>query len=168
MQYTFHKSELWHWYASRVGVWKVFVLKHWSIKSFSSPSSSVILLDGVENFLTRPWSPFRFNLNHSDVCGCVLPFLFVCEVTCVCSLVCILYMPESIFLIYIWAHACMCVCVCELSAIILSRLMINLCLTCLFTELLGRPLGVCAARNAANNSSNEKMQMIRLDPAPNP
>lgn len=47
---------------------KVFGLKHWSIKSYSSPSSSVILPDGAENFLTRPWSPFRFNLSLSDVC----------------------------------------------------------------------------------------------------
>jgi len=50
------------------------------------------------------------------------------------------------------------------SAVILWRLMINLCLTCLFTELLCGASGVCAACNAANNSSNEKMQMIRLDP----
>jgi len=99
------------------------------------------------------------------VCVCVCSLIaFVCAVACVCSYVCIY--------IYIYLYTSVCIrareCMCELSAIILRRLMINLCLTCLFTELLGRPLGVCAARNAANNSSNEKMQMIRLDPAPSP
>lgn len=53
-------------------------------------------------------------------------------------------------------------------AITLRSRTINLCLTCLFTELLCTPSGVCAALNAANKSSNEKMQMISLDPAPNP
>lgn len=62
--------------------------------------------------------------------------------------------------IYIHARACQC------NNSPMS--MINLRLTCLFTELLCGPLGVGAARNAANNSSNEKMQMITLDPALNP
>lgn len=100
---------------------------------------------------------------------------------CACECVCAFALPVSmcsydwkcvciyIFLcVFTSLHVHAYVCVFELSTIILRRLMINLCLTCLFTELLGGPWGVCAARNAANNSSNEKMQMIRLDPAPNP
>lgn len=141
---------------------KVFVFKHKSIKSYSSPSSSVILFDGVENFLTRPWSPFRFNLNLSDVCVGVLT-----STVCVCSYACIYIISMCLFTSE-HMHAFVFVCLCEPSAITLRRHMINLCLTCLFTELLGGSLGARAACNAANNSSNEKMQMIRLDPAPNP
>lgn len=121
----------------------VLLLKCESIKSYSSASSSLIQFDGLQNFLPRPRLLFRFHLNLGDVCvGVLSPAL------CVNSYV-------------------FCVCVCE-RAISLRRPMINLCLTCLFTELVGGPWGPRAACNAANNSSNEKMQMIRLDPAPNP
>lgn len=93
---------------------------------------------------------------------------------CVQMLVCVLYFGTYIHIsISISRYTCpskhmhMNACV-SLVQYILRRLMINLCLTCLFTELLGGPSGVCGARNAANTSSNEKMQMIRLDTAPNP
>lgn len=125
-------------------VGKVLLFKCESIKSSSSASGAVIQFDGRQNFLPRPRLLFRFHLNLGDVCVGVLFSQFVCEFICI---------------------LCVCVSVCAIS---LRRPMINLCLTCLFTELVGRPWGPRAACNAANNSSNEKMQMIRLDPAPNP
>lgn len=124
---------------------KVFVLKHWSIKSYSPPSTAVILLDGVENFLARPWSPFRFNRSPRwcvCVCGCILHVpvcvpLHFCMCGCLCA---------DSYVMHICLYMSIYVCA-RVGAIMLRHLMINLYLTCLFTELLCRALwGLCCTQ----------------------